>query len=406
MNAEIARTMIHAPCPVCAHTVAAPFFDGGMQTLATLGWPKSSAEAQAMARLPQDFVQCPSCSHVWNRSFSYDAIPYQDNPNRMFNQGGIWKGHLAQTRDDLLKHLPDSPTVVEIGCGEGHFVRGLSEACRTGRFAGFDPNASPETGVGVEFHARLFEPLLDMAEFQPDAIVIRHVIEHLTEPAALLEQLAWGATTLDKTCYLFAEVPCIDRVFESDRLADFFYEHVSHFTTASFSRLLARVGEVMKIGHGYDGEVVYGLAKLAIPASLQEGALASSRFYRQAIASKAAISRQLDALSASGKRVAIWGGTGKAAAFIHQFGADAERFPLVVDSDPDKAGTFVPGTGQEIVFRDILKTAPADVIIIPTQWRARDIVAEMRREAIVAEKILIEHAGQLIDFLQGSHLYR
>ncbi|MEG1054729.1 MAG: methyltransferase, partial [Janthinobacterium sp.] len=67
--------------------MAAAFFDGGQQALATLGWPASAADAQAMAVQPHDFVQCPQCSHVWNRAFSYDAIPYQNNPNRMFNKG-------------------------------------------------------------------------------------------------------------------------------------------------------------------------------------------------------------------------------------------------------------------------------------------------------------------------------
>ena len=100
------------------------------------------------------------------------------------------------------------------------------------------------------------------------------------------------------------------------------------------------------------------------------------------------------------------GGTGKAAAFIHQFRADAARFPLVVDSDPAKVGTFVPGTGQEIRFRDSLKDKSPDVVIIPTQWRARDIAAEMVREGIHAKQVLIEHNGRLIDFLRDEHPYR
>jgi len=277
------QKLVPALCPVCGHGVAAPFLIGGEQTLATLGWPASAEAAQAMPKHPQDFVQCPMCSHVWNRSFTYDAIPYQNNPNRMFNKGGIWKGHLATTRDLVLKQLPDAPTVVDIGCGEGHFVRGLAEAREgAGRFVGFDPNATPETGRGVEFHAAYFEPLQHMADFAPDAVAIRHVLEHLTHPASLLEQLAWGAAALGKPCWLFAEVPCIDRVFETGRLADFFYEHTSHFTTESFRTLMARAGEVVELAHGYDGEVVFALVKLGVPAAMQQRARAAAEFARAA----------------------------------------------------------------------------------------------------------------------------
>lgn len=401
------QQLVPAVCPVCAHSVAAAFFDGGQHALATLGWPASAADAQAMAVQPHDFVQCPQCTHVWNRAFSYDAIPYQNNPNRMFNKGGIWKGHLADTRDVLLAQLPDSPTVIDIGCGEGHFVRALADARgEQGRFIGFDPNATPETGRGVEFHARYFQPLQDLPEFAPDALVIRHVLEHLTDPASLVEQMAWAASRSDKPCWLFAEVPCIDRVFATGRLADFFYEHMSHFTTESFRTLMQRAGEVVQLAHGYDGEVVYALVRLQIPQALRERARHSNAFAAAAQRSRKTIAAQLDSLATSGQRVAIWGGTGKAAAFMHQFGADALRFPLVVDSDPDKAGTFVPGVGQEIAYRDLLKTQPVDVVIIPTQWRARDIAAEMAREGIVAKSILIEHEGGLIDFFADEHPYR
>ncbi|SDH72539.1 Methyltransferase domain-containing protein [Paraburkholderia steynii] len=397
--------LIEADCPVCANTVAARFFPAGEQTLATLAWPASAHAAQSLPRHAQDFVQCPSCAHVWNHRFEYDAIPYQSNPNRMFNSGSIWKGHLAHTRDLVLSRLPDAPNVVEIGCGEGHFVRGLAQAQPGGRFIGFDPNATPETGLGVEFHPRLFEPLADMSAFSPDAVVIRHVLEHLTEPARLVEALAWGAASAGKDCWLFAEVPCIDRVFDTQRLADFFYEHVSHFTTESFRTLMSRAGEIVTLAHGYDGEVVYALVKLGVPAGARTRAQAATQFAVRTVKSRATIAQQLSQLSASGKRVAIWGGTGKAAAFIHQFGADAARFPLVVDSDRGKVGTYVPGTGQRIEFRDVLKEAQVDVIVIPTQWRARDIIAEMEREGIATKNVLIEHDGGLVDFFAQAHPY-
>lgn len=286
-------------CPVCHHGVAMPFFDGGHHPLATLGWPDTAELATVMSPLPQDFVQCPACTHVWNRSFSYAAIPYAHQPNRMYNAGTMWKGHLADTRDLLLSVLPVQPTVIDIGCGEGHFVRGIADACGgSGRFMGFDPNASGVTGKGLEFHARLFAPLQDVPALQPDALVIRHVLEHLTDPASLVEQFAWGAVELGKPVYLFAEMPCIDRVFETRRLADFFYEHPSHFTRTSFRHLMERAGEVLTLDHGYDREVVYALVRLEVPAAHRETAAASLSFRKTAEESRAVIRAELDRLAA------------------------------------------------------------------------------------------------------------
>jgi hypothetical protein len=54
----------------------------------------------------------------------------------------------------------------------------------------------------------------------------------------------------------------------------------------------------------------------------------------------------------------------------------------------------------------LLKTHPADVVIIPPQWRARDIILEMEREGIAFKRVLIEHQGALIDYFADRHPYR
>jgi hypothetical protein len=238
-------------------------------------------------------------------------------------------------------------------------------------------------------------------------VVSRHVLEHLMNPLGFLQRLSFAADWLKREVRLFIEVPCIDRVFETGRVADFYYEHNSHFTTASFSRLLENcTARVELIEHGYNGEVIQGLAALGQAAPRVEKAKQALQFSADAKLARTTIGRQLAELHASGRRVAIWGGTGKSAAFMNYYGADAKRFPLVVDSDRDKAGTFGPGTGQEILFRDVLIAQPAQVVIIPTQWRAQDIVAEMGRCGISAQTILIEHRGHLIDYRTDEHPYR
>ena len=393
-------------CPVCHYTLASPFFDGGKQPLATLGWPDTSAEAMAMPHHALDYVQCPRCTHIWNRSFSYESIPYANNPNRMFNNGAIWQGHLSKTRDLLLSQLPNKPTIIDIGCGEGHFVRGLSQVLQVqGRFLGFDPNTSSESGVGVEFYPRYFAPFTDITKYSPDLLIMRHVLEHLLDPASFIDQLAWGAAQINKPVRLFAEMPCIDRVLQSNRLVDFFYEHPSQFTTKSFATLMEQGGKILDLSHGYDGEVIYALIELKVPSQYQQHAIESNEFYKQAVVSQANIKNQLHDLIAAGKKVGIWGGTGKAAAFMHYFDVDATNFPLVIDSDLDKVGTFVSKTGQQIQYRNVLKNQQVDILIIPPQWRAKDILAEMEREGIKVESVLIEHDGKLIDFSNQNHPY-
>jgi hypothetical protein len=164
--------------------------------------------------------------------------------------------------------------------------------------------------------------------------------------------------------------------------------------------------EVEEIGHGYDGEVIYGFVRLVGMVGQVASAVSTLRYHDATRDSLNIIKGQLAEIHASGRRVAIWGGTGKSAAFINRYGLDAARFPIVVDSDLDKVGTFVPGAGQEIRARSWLNAHPVEIVIIPPQWRARDVLNEIREHAIAFETILIEHQGRLIDYLVESNPYR
>jgi hypothetical protein len=405
--AVLMASMRQATCPACGYHVAVPFYDGGRAPLATLAWPSSADEARGMARLASDFVSCVDCSHVWNASFSYDAVPYTDKPNLMFNRGALWSEHIEAIRRETLRRVPDRPTVVEIGHGDGCFLAALAQARPAGRYIGFDPHGAAHSDVrALAFRPALFEPARHLAELRPDLIVSRHILEHLTDPLGFVQQISFAAACAGVTPSLYIEVPCIDRAIETGRTVDFYYEHNSHFTTKSFMRMLDRCAVAFDtVGHGYDGEVIYGFVRLGIRPEQVMHANTAWDFQTAAGRSRETIQRQLDVLAASGQSVAVWGGTGKAAAFIFRYGVDARRFPTVVDSDPDKAGTYVPGTGQEIRVREWLLDHPASVIIIPPQWRARDIVAEMLRVGIRYETILIEHQGRLINYFSEPHPY-
>jgi len=395
-------------CPACGFHVAVLFYNGGAQPLATLGWPDSADLARAMPRLPLRFVRCVDCGHVFNAAFDYASVPYTDQPNRMFNRGARWTVFLEAIRWQMLSRLSDAPTIIEIGHGDGTFLEALAAARPEGRFVGFDPHGAAESPLpNVEFRRILFDPSVHLAELSPDLLASRHVLEHLTDPLGFVQSISFGAAMLGLQPLLYLEVPCIDRALDYQRSEDFYYEHNSHFTTESFSRMLARsFGSIEALDHGYDGEVVYAFLRLKGRLEHIERARAARAFAAMAEESRRVVMLELANLYLAGKRVAIWGGTGKCAAFIQAHRVDAQRFPLVVDSDPDKVGTYVPGTGQRIQSRDALAGTRVDVLIVPTQWRARDIVEETQRHGLDIGQVLIPHNGHLVDFRTGQHPYR
>lgn len=361
-----------------------------------------------MPRLALDFVRCVGCGHVYNTRFDYGRVPYSTKPNLMFNRGAAWAEFLAGVLDRLAARLPPNATVVEIGHGDGSFLSALAARRSDVRCVGFDPHGAEHRSERVELRRAIVD-----AEMIPalgaSLLVARHVLEHLERPLAILQRVAYAAAAKHAAIEAYLEVPCVDRALAARRTVDFFYEHGSQFTTRSFDTMLERAGaRVVERGHGYDGEVVWavvGLGAGASPEAVELHAREAASFRAITSGAIARIGAQLAELAASKAHVAIWGGTGKSAAFMVRYDVDAARFPLVVDSDAEKVGTFVPGTGQRIEDAAVLDGASIDVVIVPPQWRARDILVEMRRRGVAWGRVLIEHDGALVDFEKDAHPY-
>jgi len=364
-------------CPACGHHVAVPLF-------------RSEAEPAL------DVVRCVDCGHAFNAA----AASHADPQHRTFSGGPGWPEHVRAVRDEMLGRLPAAPVVVEVGHGDAQFLTALAEARPAGRYVGFDPHGATDAGhPAIDLRREHFVAARALAELSPHVIVNRYVMEYLAHPLGFIQEFAFAAAASGIQPVLYLEVPCIDRALEKGRTFHFDHRHTSYFTTASFMRMLSRCGPVeQRIGHGYHGEVVYAFVRLGRGQAQVEHARAAETFRGEARESLGRLRRQLDALAASQRSVAIWGGTGAAAGFIAQAGMDARRFPLVVDSDAATVGTMVAGTGQEIRSPDWLRAHPVDVVIIPMHRRAHDIVREMAAADIRCDTILIEDRGRLIDY--------
>lgn len=385
-------------CPACGYDIAEPFYDGGKQPLATLAWPSSQGEAQNMEMLPLFFYCCVDCGHIYNPEFDYSKVPYNDKPNLMFNRGVLWRQYLQVIGTQIIERLPSQGVVVEIGCGDGYFLDLLAQRQPQHRYLGFDVNISNSNSVhqSIEFFKMLFDPEQHLEEYRPNMIICRHVLEHFERPAAFVQMLSMVARKKGIPISLFLEVPCVDVAVRNNRVADFFYEHPSHFTTNSFKRMLQRsVDEIEIVSRSYDDEVVYSFAKIGVQ-SLSSCVTEADNFFNNSQEMYIRCTQDLDILYRSNKKVVFWGGSGKSAAFMNFYGIDMQRFPYVVDSDRDKVGSFVAGCGQQIYHSTKLIDEPADIIVITTKWRAKDIYEEIQQLGITYETILIEDNGRLV----------
>ncbi len=394
-------------CPACGYTVAKIIFDAGIKPLATIAWAETKLEAKAVKAYKQEYIQCLNCAHVWNHLFDWEHVPYGNKPNKMYNNGSQWKRHINYLKKWLSNKIPPYPIIVDIGCGDASFLISMAKGYQLkGEFLGFDPSGDVDPDQKeITFNRELFLPLEDTAKYKPDLIVMRHVVEHLTAPSSFLHSLAWGASQYDKPTYLYCEVPCIDRVFETKRLADFYYEHPSQFTTSSFTRMLNTAGNVIDIVHAYDGEVICGLVELKPTLEQNQTSKNADQFFNSTTISILNIKKELKDLIRERRSIAIWGGTGKCASFMHHYQISCEDIPLVIDSDERKWGTFVPGIGQEIRPPAFLLNHPIDTLIVPTQWRTQDILIEANSMGLAFKQVLIEHEGKLIDFITEKHPY-
>jgi SAM-dependent methyltransferase len=386
-------------CLACGGHIHYPLYNPPLQPMGMIDLPRTVEDARNVPRYPLNFRLCALCSHVFNVEFDYTKIPYASNTNLMYNRGATWQRHMERMVDVLVERFgAKGKTVVDIGCGDGLFLGLLLKRGLGCRCIGFEPGieAINAQRLGLTVYRDYFEPQRDLKRIRPDILVCRHVIEHLEAPRKFLSGILYWSNQLGLAPVFMAEVPRIDKALSQGRRTDFLYEHVSHFTERSFRTLWEGCGyEVLELLSCYEDEVSVAVCRPKELVLLHAIESLADGFRRRIDIQNSQVRSQLDELLARGRSVAFWGAASKGAAFLNAFEATADRFPVVVDSDQNKVGGFVPGTSQEIRSPDYLRDHPVDVIVITTRWRARDIAEEIARRGIVCDAILVLEGERL-----------
>ncbi len=382
-------------CIVCGHSISHELFNPGPQPLAALGLPRTEEEALNSVRYPMEFRSCDICGHVWNVGFEYAKVPYAGDTNLMYNKGDLWKDHMQVLIDKLAENKAmwiESP-IIDIGCGDGLFFLQLLKTIPDAKCIGFEPGIEGDKITEFQCIRDYFIPSRDIKKYKPSLLVCRHVIEHLENPRDFIAEIAHWCMQYAITPVFLAEVPCFEKALNTGRLSDFLYEHVSNFTLNSLYTLFSTSGfQLLEISRLYGDEVTVGFFQ-PHNVALMNHTCGSIKFNSEV---KTVLENVKDALDKLPGTPILWGGTGRSAAFINIFGLTKDKFPLVVDSDNQKVGLYVPGTGQKICSPEHIVGDP--VIIITTAWRAKDIYNEIIARKINYSKLLVLTEGNLNEY--------
>jgi Methyltransferase domain len=287
----------------------------------------SVEEARHCPRGDLQLVENLATGLVYNAAFRPELMRYDDHYQNEQGLSPLFHAHLETVADIIERQIGRRP-LIEVGCGKGYFLELL--AARGFQITGFDPTYEGEN-PNVQRH--YFAPGVGM---RAEALVIRHVLEHVQDPYQFLDQLrlANGGSGL-----IYIEVPCFDWICQHRVWFDIYYEHVNYFRIADFHRMF---GRVLESGRLFGEQYLYVVADLA---SLRPPQRASD----DAVQFPADFLARLDATrGAPGERTAIWGGASKGVIFALLKERAGAPVNTVIDINPAKQGRYLAATGLRV----------------------------------------------------------
>ncbi len=372
--------MKRTTCLVCGSTIIEAMYNPGDLPLSCSHTNLTTTKEKALKakRFPMEFYQCQICSHVFNVMYDPNVIKYDTGATIMYTETDEWKEHINKSVEGLgfCLDVGHRATVLEVGANDGSFLATLKDRYHV-KTIGFDPGINGSKTVIKDY----FCPQIDLLVYKPNLIVCRHTLEHMEDPRDFVSKISQYSYELDYTPYVFIEVPNFEAAYSQGRIQDLIYAHVSQFTRFSLSNLFELSGySVRECGLAFNDEVILGIFK---PNLKDHGVAKFNDIVSESIQ-----------LIVDLEDIVVWGGSGKCASFLNVY--NKANITHVVDSDENKIGLYVPGTGQEIKSPSSIQ--PHESILIPNIWRAKEIYREIQTRGLKYKQILIPKNGKLHEY--------
>ncbi len=386
-------------CAACGTGRLVPVADlGEVPVFCGVHWA-DRAEALASPAGRMVLGCCPDCAYERNLAFDPGLLVYDTTMDTNLHHSPAFH----RFSEDLVAHLVEryplaGARVVDIGCGQGEFLR---ELCRAtgGVGVGYDAMYAGREGPdpsGAVFWSRHAPRGAALPEF--DLVVSRHWFEHLVDPYEFLVDLREAAG--DRTVYGYLEVP--DAGYDLSTAGwEVIYPHVSYFDQHSLCTIVTRAGwRVEAVGTYFSG--MFGWIEIsanqpraldpdgpALPTNAdRDRHLAAVRQFGQRQAAERERWRRIVAeLADRGARPVLWGAGSRGVQFLTAVDPE-RRLAAVVDVNPRKWGRYLPVTGHRVDPPEELARVQPEAVVITNPAYRDEIGKSLAALGVTAELLV------------------
>jgi SAM-dependent methyltransferase len=318
---------------------------------------------------------CLNCGLISNLSFDPMNMEYSSGYESTQVYSDTFNQFHVELAEDLIERFGlHNKTIIEIGCGNGEFLALLCElGGNTG--IGFDPAfedqdhqrlRSSNLTIIKDFYSEKYN------QYKADFFCCKMTLEHIASPIELIKSIR-HAIRQDYQTTVFFQVPDVIRILEEIAFWDIYYEHCSYFDRSSLAGLFKRCGfNVSNVWKAYEDQYLMiecqpdteGVVQDEISsADIERINRAVRNFQNGCNESIVKWKSKIRDLYLGGKKTILWGGGSKAVSFLTTLKI-MDEIKYVVDINPRKQGTYIAGTGQEIVSPAFLRNYEPETVII------------------------------------------
>lgn len=319
--------------------------------------------------LTLDLCQCMGCGLV---QFDCEPVDYYRD---VIRAGGFSKT-MVELRRYQYKHLIDSyhlegKKFIEVGCGQGEFLKVLSEfpvevhgiehdphLVELARAQGLDVTEGFTETEDTRFAGGLYDVFLSF-----------NFLEHQPDPGTMLQAIY---RNLEDDAMGLITVPSFEYIMDHNSYYELIRDHLAYYTFETLTPLLERNGFLVEECEVINRDTLSVIVK-------KRPQMDTENLLECYVNLKREMESYMKYLDVWDKKVAVWGAShqGFTLAATTKLG---ERARYIIDSAPFKQGKFAPASHLPIVGPDHFHEHPVDAIIITAPGYTDEIAASIRRK--------------------------